>query len=174
MTRAALFTDASVNPQQRLGVGVCLLLSLPLPEDCDRNELAGRLHYRYFTGTSSTVLELQTVLWGLELYRGQQSAPHREALQVYTDSQCVAGLSARRARLEGAAYRSARSGGVLANAALYQDFYAASDQLGFEVVKVTGHSPAATHDRVQQIFALVDRRARQELQRWLAVEDSRR
>ena len=80
MTRSALFTDASVNPQQRLGVGVCLLLSLPLPEDFDLNALADRLHYRYFTATSSTVLELQTVLWGLELYSGQQSAPQREAL----------------------------------------------------------------------------------------------
>lgn len=170
MTRTALFTDASVNPQQRLGVGVCLLLSLPLADDFDPSALAGQLHYRRFTGTSATLLELQTVLWGLELYRKQQGVLQREALQVYTDSQCVAGLSARRARLEGASYRSARSGGVLANAELYQDFYAAADKLGFEVVKVTGHSPAASHDRVQQIFALVDRRARLELQRWLAGE----
>lgn len=176
MKQFALFTDVSVNPQQRLGVGACLLLPLAFvdipPEELDRDELAGRLCCRQFTDTSSTRLELQTLLWGLELYRAQNPAPERGALQLYTDSSCIVGLPGRRGRLEGNGYCSAGSGRVLGNASLYGDFYRASDELGFEIIKVTGHSRAASHDSVQRIFAIVDRGARRALKLWLAEQYS--
>ncbi|HZV82007.1 MAG TPA: hypothetical protein VFF53_07555 [Geobacteraceae bacterium] len=172
MEPCALFTDVSVNPQQRLGVGACLLLPLTSldvpPVELDRDELAGQLRCRRFTETSSTRLELQTVLWGLELFRERHPEPDRGMLMLYTDSSAIVGLPGRRERLERAGYRSGRSGGELANAALYRDFYSASDELGFSIVKVAGHTRAATHDSVRRIFSIVDREARQALKLWLA------
>jgi ribonuclease HI len=168
MSSFALFTDVSLNPQQRLGIGACLLLTLPLPLEPDPARLASLLHYSRFAETSSTRLELQTVLLGLQLYREQHPGAGRGALTLYSDSQAVVGLPGRRTRLEGRSFGSARSGGQLAHADLYRDFYAAVDELGFALVKLAGHSPAAGHSGVQRIFAAVDRGARQELQRWLA------
>lgn len=176
MVSHLLFTDVSVNPQQRLGVGVCLLLPPQFldypPHEIDKAELSAQLLCKRFTDTSSTRLEMQTVLWGLEIYRAQAVEQVRGGLQLYTDSQCVAGLSARRARLEERAYRSGRSGQPLANASLYGEFYAAGDELGFEIVKVAGHSRAASHDSLQRIFSVVDRGARRELKLWLAGQEA--
>lgn len=165
MISHALFTDVSVDPQQRRGVGACLLLALPLAAAPDLGLLSGQLRFRQFTDTSSTMLELQTVLWGVELFREQTVEPEFGALRVHTDSQCVAGLFGRRVRLEAGGYNSARSGSLLANAALYREFYAAADALGFEVVKLAGHTATAGLDREQRLFTLVDRGARRELQR---------
>jgi len=167
-----LFTDGSVNPQQRLGVGVCLLLpaafiaSFPTEPDC--NELAMRCQCRRFTDTTSTQLELQTLLWGVSIYREQIAPTERGGLRLYSDSQCIVGLAGRRERLEKHGFAAAHSGRPLNNAALYRAFFAAGDELGFEVVKLAGHRRAAARDNVQQIFAVVDQCARRELGRWLA------
>ncbi len=170
MISYALFTDVSVNPQKRLGVGACLLLPLQLLDagEIDRPGLAGSCFYKRFTDTSSTLLELQTVLWGLELYRQKIPAAVRGGLMLYTDSQCIAELPRRRERLEESAYCSRASGRLLVNALLYQQIYAASDELGFLVTKVAGHSRSATHDNLQQLFSVVDRGARRELKLWLS------
>lgn len=170
----ALFTDVSVNPQCRLGVGVCLLLPVQFLgtacDDIDRAELSGNCFSRRFTDTSSTLLELQTVMWGLSLYKDRVAKPLRGDLQLYTDSQCVAGLSRRRESLESKRYHSLKTGLPLANASLYRDFFVISDELGFEVVKIAGHSRASTHDSLKRIFSVVDRYARRELGLWLNPE----
>jgi ribonuclease HI len=172
LERFALFTDVSMNPQQRLGVGACLLLpqrSLDVPlHELDPEQLSGQLFYRRFTDTSSTRLEMQTVLWGLEIYRAQVPEPERGALHLYTDSQSVTGLPGRRTRLDGSAFLSGRTGKPLANASLYGEFYSASDELGFEIVKVKGHSRTSSHDNIQRIFSIVDRGARRALKLWMA------
>jgi len=173
----ALFTDGSVNPQSRLGVGVCLLLPvqfLGTPcDDIDRRELSGSCFSRRFTDTSSTLLELQTVMWGLSLYKDKVAKPLRGDLQLYTDSQSVVGLSRRRESLERKRFHSLKTGLPLANASLYRDFFVTSDELGFEVVKIAGHSRASTHDSLKRIFSIVDRHARHELGLWLNPEKFR-
>lgn len=172
MVSHVLFTDGSVNPQQRLGVGVCLLLPVAIlassPTETDHNELARRCQCRRFTDTTSTQLELETLLWGLSLCREQIAPTERGGLRLYSDSQCIVGLAGRRERLEKQGFAAAHSGRPLNNAALYRAFFAASDELGFEVVKLAGHCRVAERDTVQQIFALVDQCARRELGRWLA------
>lgn len=172
MEQYALFTDVSVNPQQRLGVGACLLLPLQVidtpPEEIDQAGLSLQLLCRRFSDTSSTVLELQTLQWGLELFRERQAGAECKALRLYTDSQLIVGLPGRRAHLERSGYRSGRSGGELIHADLYRAFHAASDELGFTIVKVAGHCRAADHDTLQRIFAIVDRGARRALKLWLA------
>jgi ribonuclease HI len=90
-----------------------------------------------------------------------------ESLRMYSDSQCVAGLLGRRAGLTESDFLSGRSGGPLTNAHLYRAFYEASDQLGFQMFKVSGHSRTNSHDTVQRIFSYVDREVRKALTLWL-------
>ena len=66
----ALFTDVSLNPSLKLGVGCYLLVPASFlevsPQNIERSDAAQRLMQRRFTATSSSKLEVQTVLWALE------------------------------------------------------------------------------------------------------------
>jgi len=167
MNRFALFTDVSVNPQRKIGIGGYLLVPLSFlntnPDNIERDSVSGQLKTRCFSETSSTKLEVQTVLWALENSREERADSAYGSLQIYTDSQCVFGLLRRRAGLTSSDYIAKRSGHPLAHAQLYRTFYEAFDQLGFLLVKVTGHSPAESHDTVQRIFSFVDREVRKTL-----------
>ena len=170
MNSFALFTDVSVNPQHKLGIGGYLLVPVEFlksePHDIEQGELSAQVKIKRFTETSSTKLELQTVLWALEDFRDKLTGLAPGTLQIYTDSQCVAGLLGRRKRLTENDYISKRSGQPLPHALLYREFYAAYDRLNFQLNKVTGHSPACTHDTVRRIFSYVDREVRKELTLW--------
>lgn len=171
MNSFALFTDVSVNPQLKIGIGGYLLVPLPIlenkPHDIERGEVSARLKIKRFVETSSTKLEVQTVLWALEDSREKLTGSAPGSLQIYTDSQCVAGLVGRRADLINSDFIAKRSGQPLTNAPLYRAFYAAHDQLDFQLIKVPGHSRACSHDTVQRIFSYVDREVRTELALWL-------
>jgi ribonuclease HI len=171
MNRFAIFTDVSVNPQLKLGVGVYLLLPLQYlevgPDEIQRDAVSAGLKTRKFTDTSSTRLEVQTVLWALKDLELELAGSVPYDLRIYTDSQCVTGLAGRRASLEQMGFVAKRSGLPLKNTHLYRAFYAAYDQLGFQLIKVPGHSLSATHDTVQRIFSYVDREVRKELGLWL-------
>jgi len=171
MNSLALFTDVSLNPQRRLGVGACLLVPASLlhsaPDAIERDEILALLRFMRVSDTSSTKLEVQTVLWALEECRMEFNGSAPRNLQLYTDSQCVVGLLGRRAGLEAKNFVAGRSGQPLANASLYQAFYAVQDQLGFELTKVVGHSRAVSHNSVQRIFSYVDKAVRRELRLWL-------
>jgi ribonuclease HI len=172
MNSFALFSDVSSNPQRKCGVGAYLLVPASYldtaPENIDRAEIQAKLRFKRFTDTSSTKLEVQTVLWALEKYQREWCSAGPGNLQVFTDSQCLAGLAGRRAGLEGNKFIARRSGQSLSNASLYQAFYAAYDKLGFELVKVAGHTRACSRDTVQQIFSCVDQEVRRALSVWLA------
>jgi len=172
MNNVALFSDVSSNPQLKCGVGACLLLPMSdfarASRDFAWEDIAARIRLKRFTATSSTTLEIQTALWALALYQEESCGAVPGTPRIYTDSQCLTGLRARRAGLESRQYLSRRSGRLLANASLYQAWYAAFDLLGFELVKVAGHSRASSHDPVQRIFSQVDQAARRALRAWLA------
>lgn len=157
MPELMLFTDSSLDPQTRIGYGAYLALTEPglaLPE------LSAQVKLRRFVETSSTPLELQTLLWALS------ELPESAAkLSVYTDSQNIIGLPARRARLEQNDYRSAKHK-RLGDYLLYQEFYRQSDRLAFELIKLQGHKLAAQKDDVDRLFTLVDRAARAALRAW--------
>jgi len=161
----------SVNPQLKLGVGGYLLVSLSFLEkdalSIKRDDVSTRVKINHFTETSSTKLELQTILWALEHIREELTESNTGGLQIYTDSQCVAGLMGRRKRLEHSGFISKRSGQPLPNAPLYRSFFAAQDQLGFQVMQLPGHSPAGSHSTIQRIFSYVDRDVRKTLSDWM-------
>jgi ribonuclease HI len=171
MNSFALFTDVSVNPQRKLGVGGYLLVPVSFlenePHDIEQGAVSARLKVKRFAETSSTMLEVQTVLWALEELREELTCSAPGSLRIYTDSQCVAGLMGRRAGLIHSDFVARRSGRPLTNAPLYRAFYAAYDQFGFRLVKVPGHARADTHDSVQRIFSYIDKEVRKTLKFWM-------
>jgi ribonuclease HI len=171
MNGYALFTDVSLNPQRKLGIGAYLLVPaefLEIPKhDIEWGELSARIRLRRFTETSSTKLEVQTVLWALANFRNEFNCPDPLSVRIYTDSQCVIGLLGRRAGLEANDFLARHTRQLLKNATLYREFFAAYDELRFELIKVAGHSRAFSHDTVHSIFSFVDKEARRALTLWL-------
>ena len=112
---------------------------------------------RRFEPTSSTKLELQTLLWAL----GEIQAMGRK-VTVYTDSQNILGLPARRARLEKNGFRTKKNN-RLKHDALYRAFYRVMDQLDCKLIKVRGHQVSKQKDDMDRLFTLVDRASRKAL-----------
>ena len=167
MNRYALFTDVSLNPKLKLGFGAYLVipssfLEIP-PERIIRPELVEQIRLRRFEVTSSTKLEIQTLLWALEDFQKESSGSRFGTLDVYSDSQCVTGLQRRRSKLEMNVFCSNGTNRLLKNACLYRKFYELHDKLGFEVIKVVGHSRSCSHDSIHRVFSFVDKEARKAL-----------
>lgn len=145
-----LFCDGSVHASTRQGCGAYLItdtISKPL------FVLADSVKTQVFDHTSSTRLELQTVLYALT------RAPAADKVTIFTDSQNIIGLPARRKKLEAQAFCS-RQGKPLNNSDLYRSFFSLLDKQSCELIKVKGHSRASGKTMIEQIFALVDQAAR--------------
>ena len=153
MSELTLLTDGSVNAQSKVGYGAYLALT---EEGLALEEIKTHVQLRRFEQTSSTRLELQTLLWALEDIQALGCK-----VTVYTDSQNIIGLPGRRQRLEQTDYRSAK--GRLNNCDLYQEFYRLTDQVECQFVKVRGHQVAQHKNEIDQLFTLVDRASRQAL-----------
>ena len=154
MDELILLTDVSVNTQSNIGYGAYLAVSergLPL------DSLRARVKVRRFEHTSSTKLELQTLLWALSDIHSLGGK-----VIVYMDSQNIMGLLGRRDRFEQNDYRSKKNK-HLNNYELYQEFYRMTDQLDCELVKVRGHQVSNQKDDIDRLFTLVDRASRNAL-----------
>jgi len=151
MHEIMLFTDGSVNIQSKIGYGAYLAVFDP---GLSLESLKKNIKVKRFEHTSSTRLELQTLLWALNDI--QTLGCH---LLVHTDSQNIIGLPGRRERLEKNAYRS-KNNKRLNNYELYEEFYRISDQIDFELVKLRGHQATSKKNEIDRIFTLVDRASR--------------
>jgi ribonuclease HI len=147
----SLFIDGSVNNQLKVGFGAYLVVN---ENDIDHSSLKDKIQFKQFANTSSTKLELQTLIWALgEL----ENIP--EKLVIYTDSQNIIGLQERRKAMEAKDFHSAQ-GKVLNHHELYREFFRLTDQINCQFVKVQGHQASRTKDDYDQIFTLVDRATR--------------
>jgi ribonuclease HI len=154
MDELMIFTDGSVNPHSNIGYGAYLAVS---ERGLSLDSLRPCVKVRRFDHTSSTKLELQTLLWALS----DIQALGRRVI-VYTDSQNIISLQGRRDRFEQNDYRSKKNK-RLNNYELYQEFYKMTDQLDCEFVKVRGHQVSNQKDDIDRLFALVDRASRNAL-----------
>ncbi len=154
MADLILFTDGSVNPKSNIGYGA--YLTVP-EEKLSLDLLKTRVKVKRFEQTSSTKLELQTLLWAI----GDIQALGQRVM-VYTDSQNIMGLQQRRDRLEKNDYQSKKNKRIK-NYKLYQEFYRIIDQLDCEFVKVRGHKVLNQKDEMDKLFTLVDRASRNAL-----------
>ncbi len=154
MNDLILLTDGSVNTRSKIGYGAYLAVS---ESGLSIESLRERVKVRRFEHTSSTKLELQTLLWALE---DMQALGGR--VTVYTDSQNIMGLQERREGFEKNDYRSKKNR-RLNNYMLYQEFYRITDQLNCEFIKVRGHQVSNQKDYIDRLFTLVDRASRNAL-----------
>ena len=149
-----LLTDGSVNTQSNIGYGAYLAVS---ERGLSLDFLRTRVKVRRFEHTTSTKLELQTLLWALSDIQALGSK-----VVVYTDSQNIMGLQGRRDRFEQNDYRSKKNK-RLNNYELYQEFYRMIDQLDCKLIKVRGHQVSNQKDDIDRLFTLVDRASRNAL-----------
>ncbi len=156
MEERALFTDGSVDTKSKIGFGAYLVLDQGFPASSYEPDI----EVKQFENTSSTKLEIQTLLWALH-----ELDPSTDRLVIYTDSQNIVGLPSRREKLEEAQYKS-KSGKPLSNFELYQEFYRCSDKWECRFEKVKGHQARSQKGRIEEIFTQVDRAARAALRKF--------
>jgi len=154
MNELLLFTDGSVNTKTKTGIGAYLVIANP---DLPVETLKKQVKTRQFKNTSSTRLELETLLWALD-----EVSSAITKIIVYTDSQNITGLLRRRERLEKNDFRS-KTNRLMNNHDLYREFYRVIDGLDCEFVKVAGHQPTRQKDKIHRLFTLVDRASRKTL-----------
>lgn len=147
-----LFTDGSVNTKSKMGCGAYLVVD----DNNDNIELL-KVKITFFKNTSSTKLELQTLLWALNNLLNIDNK-----IFIYTDSQNIIGLGNRRKKLEENNFYSGK-GKRLNNYELYQQFYKLSDQLNFELIKVEGHLISSKKSNIDKLFSIVDKASRKAL-----------
>lgn len=151
-----LFTDGSVNPQRGMGFGAYLLLD-KVEFFCV--ELEKKIKIKKFDNTSSTKLELETLLWALD-----EVSLKNFKIVVYTDCQNIIGLKGRRDRFEKNNYITSK-GKQINNHELYKEFFKRLDILDCEFIKVKGHKKTSVKNEIDEIFTLVDRATRKALRK---------
>ena len=154
MDELMLFIDGSVNTKSKVGYGAYLTVA---KHGLSIDLLKTEVKVKRFKHTSSTKLELQTLLWALSDIKALG-----KKVIVYTDSQNIIGLQGRRERFEKNDYRS-KKGKRLNNYELYKKFYRIMDQLDCKLVKVRGHKVSKQKDDIDKLFTLVDRASRNAL-----------
>lgn len=151
-----LFTDGSVNPQSGIGFGAYLLLE---KKEFFYTQQEKNIKIKKFENTSSTKLELETLLWALN-----DLSLNNFKIVVYTDCQNIIGLEDRRERFEKNNYMTAK-GKVIKNHELYKDFFKRLDSLDCEFIKVKGHKKSSVKSEIDEIFTIVDRATRNALRK---------
>ncbi|EHP31284.1 hypothetical protein SMGD1_2762 [Sulfurimonas gotlandica GD1] len=150
-----LFTDASVNPQAKIGFGAYILL--------DEEKISSAMFSkddvksRKFENTSSTKLELETLLWALNDIPLQNNK-----IIIFTDCQNIIGLNDRRERFEKNNYLTSKNK-LIKNHELYKEFFKITDTADCDLIKVKGHKKHKDKDMIDNIFTLVDKASRDAL-----------
>jgi ribonuclease HI len=157
-----VFTDGSVDSKTHIGYGAYLILSdLTLSLHIQK----AKVKIKKFESTSSTKLELQILLYALNEI-AITFAGETKCITIYTDSQTIVKLPARREKLEQQHYY-AKSGKRLNNAELYQEFFKLIDQFNCQFIKVKGHKAKSAKDEIDQFYELVDRASRAALRAYM-------
>jgi len=151
-----LFVDGSSDPKSKIGFGAYLFIS-EFPYSTDL--LKERVKLKQFIKTSSSTLELQTLLWALS-----EVTPNENGIVIYTDSQNIISLLGRRKRLEKGNF-SSKKNHLIKNHLLYKDFYKLIDNLNCEFVKVAGHKRSDFKSDIDKLFTLVDKASRSALRK---------
>lgn len=151
-----LFTDASVDPQTRVGYGAYLLIpefSLEAPISKHKTSIKTKK----FKDTTSSKLELETLLWALG------KIPTKKCkIIVYTDCQNIISLKEREERIVKNNYMS-RKNTLIRNHEFYKKFYKITDRYECDFIKVKGHKKTEDKDMVDTFFTLVDKASREAL-----------
>lgn len=151
-----LFTDGSVDVKSGVGYGAYLMVT---DREISSDEMKKQVKVKRFENTSSTRLELETLLWALSMVPSEKNT-----FIIYTDSQNILGLPGRRKRFEQNNYHS-KNNRLISNHDLYREFFRITDLYDFELKKAKGHQPTVHKDEIHRLFTLVDKASRNALRR---------
>ena len=160
MLHLHIFIDGSVNTQFKMGYGAYLVVS---DLDTSIELLKDTVTVKRFEQTSSTKLELQTLLWVLGEMIALANGDNL-VLTVYTDSQNIMGLPGRRTHLEQSNYFSSKNR-QLNNYELYQEFYRLTSKLNCRFIKAMGYQVSRKKNEIDKLFGLVDQASRRALRK---------
>ena len=156
MSRIWLFSDGSVNTKTNVGYGAYIQMLEDTPFDAS---MALDVKVKVFEQTSSTKLELQTLLWALDEVKG-----YADEIVIYTDSQNIISLPKRRERFQQSGFLTKKNI-LIANHLLYKAFYKMIDNVSCTLVKVKGHKRTEEKNELDFFFTLVDRASREALRK---------
>lgn len=156
MKKIKLFVDSSVNPQGKVGFGAFLEVF----DDLSIDDLKKNIKIKRFDNTSSTKLELQSLLWALD----EIEILTDTKIEVYTDCQNIVGLQNRKEKLEANDYKSS-NGKTINNYELYKLFFEKIEKLDIDFIKIKGHKKNSLKDELDTIFNLVDKASRSALRK---------
>lgn len=145
-----VFIDGSVNPKSKIGIGAFYLCDEI--KKFDEKEIITKK----FEDTSSTKLELESLLWALKQINT------KEKLHIYTDCQNIFSLLNREDKLKKNNYFTSTNKKIK-NHLLYEEFFYLNELYDLEFIKVKGHKKSSLKDEVDLIFSQVDKKARKEL-----------
>ena len=154
MKKIKLFCDGSCNPQEKIGYGAYLLIE---EDNIDLISLKTKIISKKFENTSSSKLEIETLLWALNDIDIKDCI-----IEVYTDCQNIIGLENRREKLEKNNFQTS-FGKLIGNYELYKEFFEKLDELNLSFIKVKGHKKTSLKDELDTIFNLVDKASRKAL-----------
>lgn len=161
MKQLLLFCDGSVNPQKKIGFAAYFIY--------DNNLITQDIKIKRFEDTSSTKLEIETLLWALSDLKYKD-----EEILVYTDCQNILSLEKRRKKLELNNYKTS-TGKIVKNHELYKNFYKIIDNIKENTIckieKVKGHKKSNEKNEIDKLFNLVDKASRKALREYLKEEE---
>ncbi|WP_418180835.1 ribonuclease HI [Aliarcobacter lanthieri] len=161
MKKIKIFIDSSANPQKKIGFGAFLEVS---DDNLLIDDLKKIIKIKRFDDTSSTKLELQTLLWTLD----EIGIITDNTIEVYTDCQNIIGLQSRREKFELNEYKTS-TGKTINNHELYKLFFQKIDKLNIDFIKVKGHKKNSLKDEIDTIFNLVDKASRNALRENISI-----
>ena len=156
MKKIKLFVDSSVNSQAKVGFGAFLEVF----DDLSIDNLKKNIKIKRFDDTSSTKLELQSLLWALD----EIEILADTKIEVYTDCQNIVGLQNRKEKLQSNDYKSS-TGKTINNYELYKLFFKKIEKLNIDFIKIKGHKRNSLKDELDTIFNLVDKASRSALRK---------
>ena len=159
MQKIELFTDSSVNPKAKVGFAAFLVKN---DKDIILESLNKSIKIKKFENTSSTRIELQSLLWAINEIEEEKNDLSNILIEVYTDCQNIVNLKNRKSKLVENNYQSG-TGKLLKNHDLYKDFFEKESRLNLNIIKVKGHKKTALKDNIDNIFNLVDKASRSAL-----------
>ena len=127
MKKIKLFCDGSCNPQEKIGYGAYLLIE---DNNFDLIFLKSKIIFKKFENTSSSKLEIETLLWALNDIDIKDSI-----IEVYTDCQNIIGLENRREKLEKNNFQTS-SGKIINHYELYKEFFEKLDELNLTFISI--------------------------------------
>ena len=157
-----LFIDGSADPRSRIGYGCYLFIEGVYPEDKSEDYIRKNLKFKKFFPTTSTRLEMQTLLWALTEIKNRVESGI-EFIIVYSDSQNIIQLPKRKTQLQLREFKTKSGDTNLNLAGLYQDIFKMLQKYQCKFVKLAGHSKKEGKNRIEKVFMQVDRAARKAL-----------